>query len=99
MRRVFGRRLDAFGRFVGLVGRDIHDGGAELRRKIDEVRHRLRFRRVRGIGKLGPEVRGAGGVESAARACIREVVRVRVATKIATPVKAMGRNNLFVMCD
>src|SRR5271163_2079635 len=61
LRRIFGRRLGAFRRFVGLVGRDIHDGGAELGRKTDEVRHRLRLLsavRLRGKERRGRSRRG-----------------------------------------
>ena len=58
IRRIFGPRLGAFRGLVGLVGRDVHDGGAELGGKVDEVGHRLRLGRVRWIRKLAPEVRG-----------------------------------------
>src|SRR5208337_362606 len=42
---------------------------------------------------------GAGGVESAARTSRPSAIKMNVATKSATPEPAIGRNNLFVMCD
>ena len=49
---------------IGLIARDVHDGGRQLRREIDEIGQALNLRDVAAIGILGPEVRGIRGVST-----------------------------------